>query len=136
MNVTVSHDWIASYVLCIVRAFVLVFLRNMHKKKGVNYTTHILKLVFILVLITDTLSSRHSYMQVLNMLLGPLAILTCGILLVISSEKHHVLVLFRPLVDPIICCFLFLSYLLMISIPSMIRTYVRLEILLIYYSSA
>jgi hypothetical protein len=74
---------------------------------------------FILVLITDTLSTRHSFLQVLNMLLGPLAILTCGILLLVLSEKHHVRVIYSRLVDPIICCFLFLSYLFMISIPSM-----------------
>jgi len=54
------------------------------------------------------------------MLLGPLVILTCGILLIVLSEKHHVRVIYSRLVDPIICCFLFLSYLFMIAIPSMI----------------
>lgn len=75
---------------------------------------------FILVLIIDTLSINHSFLQVLNMLLGPLVILTCGILLIVLSEKHHVRVIYSRLVDPIICCFLFLSYLFMIAIPSMI----------------
>ena len=75
----------------------------------------------ILVLITDTLSINYSYLQVLNMLFGPLAILTCGILLVVLSEQHNVLLLFSRLVDPIICCFLFLSYLVMLSVPSMIN---------------
>ncbi|UJR09553.1 hypothetical protein I4U23_013789 [Adineta vaga] len=68
-------------------------------------------------LITDTLSIHHSYLQVLNMLLGPVAILICGILLVMLSDKQHILILFSRLVDPIICCFLFISYLLMIFIP-------------------
>jgi len=54
------------------------------------------------------------------MLLGPLAILACGILLLMLSEKHHVRVIYSRLVDPIICCLLFLSYLFMISVPSMI----------------
>lgn len=76
---------------------------------------------FLVVLITDTLSIRHSYLQVLNMLLGPLVILTCGILLIVLSEKPHVRVIYSRLVDPIICCFLFLSYIFMISIPSMIN---------------
>ncbi|CAF0998217.1 unnamed protein product [Adineta steineri] len=75
------------------------------------------KLLSKSLLITDTLSTRHSYLQVLNMLLGPIAILTCGILLVMLSDKHDVLVLLSRLVDPIICCFLFLSYLFMIFIP-------------------
>lgn len=75
---------------------------------------------FIIVLITDTLSIRHSYLQVLNMLLGPIVILICGILLIVLSENHHVRVTYSRLVDPIICCFLFLSYLFMISTPSMI----------------
>ncbi|CAM4804974.1 unnamed protein product [Rotaria magnacalcarata] len=69
------------------------------------------------LLITDTLSVRHSYLQILNMLLGPLTILACGILLVLLSEKHDARVLFSRLVDPTICCFLFLSYLFMISTP-------------------
>ncbi|CAM4919297.1 unnamed protein product [Rotaria socialis] len=69
------------------------------------------------LLITDTLSVRHSYLQILNMLLGPLTILACGILLVLLPEKHDARVLFSRLVDPTICCFLFLSYLFMISIP-------------------
>ena len=76
--------------------------------------------LFLLVLITDTLPIHHSFLQVLNMLLGPLVILACGILLIMLSEKHHVRVIYSRLVDPIICCFLFLSYLLMICVPSMI----------------
>jgi hypothetical protein len=52
------------------------------------------------------------------MLLGPLAILTCGILLVTLSDRHHVVVFISRLVDPIICSFLFLSYVFMISMPS------------------
>ncbi|CAF1321650.1 unnamed protein product [Rotaria sordida] len=75
------------------------------------------KLLSKSLLITDTLSVHHSYFQVLNMLLGPIAILTCGILLVFLSEKHDIRVVFTRLVDPIIGSFLFLSYLLMISIP-------------------
>jgi hypothetical protein len=76
---------------------------------------------FILVLITDTLPIHHSYLQVLNMLLGPLVILICGILLTVLSEKYQARVIYSRLVDPIICCFLFLSYLLIISIPSMMK---------------
>ena len=53
------------------------------------------------------------------MLLGPVVILICGILLIVLSEKPPVRVIYSRLVDPITCCFLFLSYLLMISIPSM-----------------
>jgi hypothetical protein len=82
---------------------------------------------FILVLITDTLPIHHSYLQVLNMLLGPLVILTCGILLIVLSEKHNVRVIYSRLVDPITCSFLFLSYLFMISIPSMIIIFIKLE---------
>jgi hypothetical protein len=55
------------------------------------------------------------------MLLGPLVILACGILLIVLPEKHHVRVIYTRLIDPIICCFLFLSYLLMISVPSKIE---------------
>ncbi|CAF1049568.1 unnamed protein product [Rotaria sp. Silwood1] len=69
------------------------------------------------LLITDTLSIHHSYLQVLNMLLGPLAILVCGILLVVLSEKHDVRVVYTRLIDPIIGSFLFISYLFMISVP-------------------
>ncbi|CAF3591783.1 unnamed protein product [Rotaria sordida] len=69
------------------------------------------------LLITDTLPVHHSYLQVFNMLLGPLAILACGILLIMLSEKYHVRVLYSRLVDPIICCILFLSYLFMIFEP-------------------
>jgi hypothetical protein len=82
---------------------------------------------FISVLISDTLPIHHSYLQVLNMLLGPLVILTCGILLIVLSEKRHVRMVYTRLVDPIICCFLFLSYLLMISIPGNKIEYKKLE---------
>ncbi|CAF0959064.1 unnamed protein product [Adineta steineri] len=75
------------------------------------------KLLSDSLLITDTLPIQHSFLQVLNMLLGPLAILACGILLIMLSEKHQVRVMYSRLVDPIICCFLFLSYLIMISVP-------------------
>jgi len=85
-----------------------------------------ISLSFILVLITDTLPIQHSFLQVLNMLLGPLAILTCGILLIVLSEKHHFRVIYSRLVDPIICCILFLSYLFMISVPCMIRILILL----------
>jgi energy-converting hydrogenase Eha subunit C len=61
---------------------------------------------------------RHSFLQVLNMLLGPLTLLACGILLVMLSERHDVLVMYSRLVDPIISCCLFLSYLFMIVVPS------------------
>jgi len=61
------------------------------------------------------------------MLLGPLVILTCGILLIVLSEKHNVRVIYSRLVDPITCSFLFLSYLFMISIPSMIIIFIKLE---------
>ncbi|CAM4740320.1 unnamed protein product [Rotaria magnacalcarata] len=69
------------------------------------------------LLISDTLSTHHSFLQVLNMLLGPLAILACGILLIMLSEAYHVRVIYTRLVDPIIGCFLFLSYFLMICVP-------------------
>ncbi|CAF2770421.1 unnamed protein product [Rotaria sp. Silwood2] len=69
------------------------------------------------LLITDTLPAHHSFLQVFNMLLGPIAILACGILLIMLSEKYHVRVIYSRLVDPIICCFLFLSYLFMIAVP-------------------
>lgn len=72
----------------------------------------------ILVLITDTLPIHHSFLQILNMLLGPLALFTCGVLLLVLSDTHHVRVIYSRLVDPIICCWLFLSYLLMIFVPS------------------
>ena len=86
-------------------------------------------LIFISsVLITDTLPVHHSLLQVLNMLLGPLAIITCGILLIMLSEKYHVRVIYTRLVDPIICCCLFLSYLLMIFVPSMVMDIFIIEL--------
>lgn len=69
------------------------------------------------LLITDTLPIHHSFLQVLNMLLGPLAIFTCGILLVMLGEVHHVRLIYTRLVDPSICCLLFISYIIMIYIP-------------------
>ena len=70
------------------------------------------------MLVIDTLPMRHSFHQVLNMLLGPLALLVCGTLLVMLSEKNDVLDLYSRLVDPIICCLLFLSYMIMLAVPS------------------
>lgn len=69
------------------------------------------------LLITDTLPIQHSFFQVLNMLLGPLAIFTCGMLLVMLGEVHHVRLIYTRLVDPGICCLLFISYIIMIYIP-------------------
>lgn len=81
--------------------------------------TYANSLFSILVLIMDTLPISHSFLQILNMLLGPLAILGCGILLLVLSDTHHIRAIYSRLVDPIICCLLFLSYLLMIFVPSM-----------------
>lgn len=78
----------------------------------------ILTFLFILVLITDTLPVHHALLQVLSMLLGPIAILTCGVLLIMLSERNHVRVIYSRLVDPAIGCFLFISYLLIIFAPS------------------
>ena len=72
----------------------------------------------ILVLITDTLPIQHSFLQVFNMLVGPLAILACGILLLVLSEDHHVRALYSRLVDPTIGCLLFISYFIMLFVPS------------------
>jgi hypothetical protein len=74
-------------------------------------------LCVILVLITDSMPIHHSFLQVFNMLVGPLAILACGILLLVLSEDHHVRALYSRLVDPIIGCLLFLSYFIMLFAP-------------------
>ena len=71
----------------------------------------------ILVLITDTMPMHHSFLQVFNMLVGPLAILACGILLLVLSDDHHARALYSRLVDPIIGCLLFLSYFIMLFVP-------------------
>lgn len=74
----------------------------------------------VLVLISDTLPLQHSFLQIFNMLIGPLALLTCGILLVTLSDNSTVLILYSRLVDPIICCILFISFCFMIVFPSKI----------------
>lgn len=68
------------------------------------------------LLITDTLPIRHSLFQIFNMLVGPLAILICGILLRKLSDQKTRLMYMR-LIDPLTCCILFLSCLLMIALP-------------------
>lgn len=77
-----------------------------------------------IVLITDTLPINQSYLQIFNMLLGPIVILICGILLIVFSERDHIRNVYSRLVDPIICCILFLIYLFVIFNPSR-RTKVR-----------
>jgi len=52
------------------------------------------------------------------MLLGPIVILICGILLIVFSERDHIRNVYSRLVDPIICCILFLIYLFVIFNPS------------------
>ncbi|UJR36563.1 hypothetical protein I4U23_029282 [Adineta vaga] len=69
------------------------------------------------LLITDTLPIQHKFLQILNMLLGPLSILVCGILLVISPKDDCRVLAYSRRIDPLIGCFLFLSYLIMIAIP-------------------
>lgn len=85
--------------------------------KNIKIIFNHIDLRFFSVLITDTLPIHHSFLQVLNMLLGPLAIFTCGILLVMLGEVHHVRLIYTRLVDPSICCLLFISYIIMIYIP-------------------
>ncbi|CAF3055391.1 unnamed protein product [Rotaria sp. Silwood2] len=114
---TISNILLGIVILYIVKTRSMKMRRQLNQRRPSLKQPLPKKILSKSLLITDTLSLHHSYLQVLNMLLGPIAILTCGILLVVLSEKHDIRVVFTRLVDPIIGSFLFLSYLLMIYIP-------------------
>ncbi|CAF0941425.1 unnamed protein product [Adineta ricciae] len=114
---TISNCLLGFVILCIVIKRSIKFEKQLKQRRPSLKQPLPRKLLSKSHLITDTLSIRHSYLQVLNMLLGPVAIFVCGILLVMLSDKQHIIISFTRLIDPIVCCSLFLSYILIIFIP-------------------
>ncbi|CAF3580458.1 unnamed protein product [Rotaria sp. Silwood1] len=114
---TISNILLGILILYSVKSRAIKMQRQLEQRRASLKQPISKRILSKSLLITDTLSIHHSYLQVLNMLLGPLAILVCGILLVVLSEKHDVRVVYTRLIDPIIGSFLFISYLFMISVP-------------------